>query len=218
MTPSGSRLWPVSRQLRAHFLGGNSMTNKPTPAAETQPETTTSRSAPSCSVYCHPQRSHLWVHRRDAGYIGDRANGAFASLLLANVLSVIAMLLRFRGASPLVPRSRITPRSARGGLEAGRRRCAAATGQEPARLRCTRVPCEVSGQRPACRRQRCGRTCCSVHATPTCRHRPAASALLCPVLMPGCPTRGRSSQTSTQPTLLRSQPNTSVPGDAIRVR
>jgi hypothetical protein len=37
-------------------------------------------------------------------------------------------------------------------------------------------------------------------------------------LMPGCPARGRRSQTSTGPTLLRSQPNTRLPADAIRVR
>jgi hypothetical protein len=37
-------------------------------------------------------------------------------------------------------------------------------------------------------------------------------------LMPGCPTRGRRSQTSTRPTLLRSQPNTRGPGGRARVR
>jgi hypothetical protein len=36
-------------------------------------------------------------------------------------------------------------------------------------------------------------------------------------LMPGCPPRGRRSQTSTRPTLLRSQPNTSHPRDRVRI-
>ncbi len=49
--------------------------------------------------------------------------------------------------------------------------------------------------------------------TPTCRPWAAASALSSSVLMPGCPTRGRRSQTSTGSTVLRSQPNTSASED-----
>ena len=42
--------------------------------------------------------------------------------------------------------------------------------------------------------------------------------VLSSALMPGCPARGRRSQTSTGPTLLRSQPTTSGPRDRVWVR
>ena len=50
-----------------------------------------------------------------------------------------------------------------------------------------------------------GRCCCNHPRVPPSA---AASALFCSALMPGRPARGRRSQTSTRPTLLRSQPNT----------
>ena len=50
-----------------------------------------------------------------------------------------------------------------------------------------------------------GRCCCNHPRMPPLA---AASALYRSVLMPGCPTRGRRSQTSTRSTLLRSDPNT----------
>jgi hypothetical protein len=51
------------------------------------------------------------------------------------------------------------------------------------------------------------------HAAIGRRERALSSAL-----MPGCPARGRRSQTSTGPTLLRSQPNTRLPTDVMPVR
>ena len=73
-----------------------------------------------------------------------------------------------------------------------------------------------SGHRCARHRNSCSGSdvlCNHPHMPPS-----AAASALCSAPMPGRPARGRRSQTSTRPTLLRSQPNTRHPRDRVRIR